>query len=241
MPVVYRDSTTCPRGVANRRASLSWIKTNIKSSGVLYFGDDDNTFDLALFSEIRFTKKVSMFPVGLIGLYAVSSPIVRNGEVIGFFDSWPASRRFPVDMAGFAVNLDYLALSPNATMPYHEGHEEDGFLRSLGLTISDIEPKANNCTEVLVWHTQTKKVKAPTFQVTPERMADDDTSLKTLLLNLDASGMSSFSPNSGKFICFIIYLFVIIILLFTQVKKSKSYAGEKVKKCTLYDCKENVC
>lgn len=202
MPEVFRESKSCPRGVANRRASLSWIKNNIKSPGVLYFGDDDNTFDLALFSEIRYTKKVSMFPVGLIGLYAVSSPIVRHGEVIGFFDSWPASRLFPVDMAGFAVNLDYLALSPNATMPYHEGHEEDGFLRSLGLTISDIEPKASNCTEVLVWHTQTKKVKVPTFHVTPELLAMDHTSLKTLLLHLDASGMSSFSPNTGRTITF---------------------------------------
>lgn len=46
--------------------------------GVLYFGDDDNTFDLRLFSEIRFTHRVSMFPVGLIGDYSVSSPVVRK-------------------------------------------------------------------------------------------------------------------------------------------------------------------
>lgn len=51
-------------------------------------------------------------------------------------------------MAGFAVNLKYLAQYPNATMPYKAGYEEDAFLRSINLKIDDIEPKANDCTEV---------------------------------------------------------------------------------------------
>lgn len=77
MPEMYRKASTVPRGVANRRAALHWIRANVKQ-GVLYFGDDDNTFDLRLFSEIRSTKKVSMFPVGLIGEYGVSSPVVKD-------------------------------------------------------------------------------------------------------------------------------------------------------------------
>lgn len=77
MPDVYRTMSVVPRGVANRRAALAWIRSNIKN-GVLYFGDDDNTFDLKLFEEIRDTKKVSMFPVGLIGEYGISSPIVKE-------------------------------------------------------------------------------------------------------------------------------------------------------------------
>lgn len=78
MPDIYRSYAPIPRGVANRRAAINWIRSNGKKSGVLYFGDDDNTFDLKLFSEIRHTKRVSMFPVGLIGLYAVSTPIVQK-------------------------------------------------------------------------------------------------------------------------------------------------------------------
>ena len=77
MPEVYRKLSIVPRGVANRRAALNWIRRNA-NSGVLYFGDDDNTFDLKLFEEIRDTKKVSMFPVGLIGDYAVSSPVLKE-------------------------------------------------------------------------------------------------------------------------------------------------------------------
>lgn len=46
--------------------------------GVLYFGDDDNTYDLRLFDEIRDTQNISMFPVGLVGDYAVSAPVVAN-------------------------------------------------------------------------------------------------------------------------------------------------------------------
>lgn len=52
--------------------------------GVLYFGDDDNSFDLRLFSEIRHTQRVSMFPVGLIGDYSISSPIVKNVSKLKF-------------------------------------------------------------------------------------------------------------------------------------------------------------
>lgn len=35
----------------------------------------------------------------------MSSPIVKNGRVTGFYDGWVANRRFPVDMAGFAVSV----------------------------------------------------------------------------------------------------------------------------------------
>lgn len=78
MPDMYRSLSLVPRGVANRRAAIQWIRANAQRPGVLYFGDDDNTFDLKLFDEIRDTRKVSMFPVGLVGLYAVSSPIVEK-------------------------------------------------------------------------------------------------------------------------------------------------------------------
>ena len=75
--------------------------TVILFCAVVYFGDDDNTYDLRLFDEIRLTKKVSVFPVGLIG-YAMSTPIVQNnksrnpGRVVGFSDPWFEKRKFPV-------------------------------------------------------------------------------------------------------------------------------------------------
>lgn len=62
-------------------------------------------------------------------------------------------------MAGFAVNLKFLSQNPGASMPYKAGYEEDHFLKSLTIKIDDIEVKAANCTEIYVWHTQTKQAK----------------------------------------------------------------------------------
>ncbi|RZC38449.1 galactosylgalactosylxylosylprotein 3-beta-glucuronosyltransferase P [Asbolus verrucosus] len=159
MPEQYKKKKKGPkpRGVSNRNRGLQWIRENAKS-GVFYFADDDNTYDLQLFDEIRYTKKVSMFPVGLITKLGVSSPIVKNGVFSGFYDGWMAGRKFPVDMAGFAVSVKFLLNRPKALMPFKPGFEEDGFLKSLEpFEPQDIELLASNCTKILVWHTQTKK------------------------------------------------------------------------------------
>ena len=46
-----------PKGVSNRIAGLDWIYNYTKiigdTSGVLYFADDDNTYDIRLFEEVR--------------------------------------------------------------------------------------------------------------------------------------------------------------------------------------------
>lgn len=99
-----------------------------------------------------------MFPVGLCTKFGLSSPILKNGKFAGFYDGWVAGRKFPVDMAGFAVSVRFLHQRPNASMPFRAGYEEDGFLKSL----TPFEPReaqllADNCTKVLAWHTQTKK------------------------------------------------------------------------------------
>ncbi|XP_046618612.1 galactosylgalactosylxylosylprotein 3-beta-glucuronosyltransferase S [Neodiprion virginianus] len=182
-----------PRGVANRRAALAWIRNNV-NSGVLYFGDDDNTFDLELFDQIRYTKKVSMLPVGLIGDFGVSSPVVKKGKVIGFFDSWSADREFPIDMAGFAVSVEFLNKSPEATMPYKVGYEEDMFLKSLGLHVEDIEPVAENCTKILVWHTQTIQKPVANLRLKYEQSG---TSLDKLLNELYTYGIASRNYEKG--------------------------------------------
>ncbi|XP_076671441.1 glucuronyltransferase P [Andrena cerasifolii] len=158
MPEKYKQKKGAkPRGVSNRNRGLQWIRANA-TTGVFYFADDDNTYDIALFDEIRKTRSVSMFPVGLCTKFGLSSPIIKDGKFVGFYDGWIAGRKFPVDMAGFAVSVKFLLQRPNATMPFKAGYEEDGFLKSLApLEPKDIEFLAENCTRVLAWHTQTKK------------------------------------------------------------------------------------
>ena len=109
--------------------------------------------------QIRDTRRLSFFPVGLVGKLGISSPIVKNGKIVGFFDDWKGNRLFPVDMAGFAINLQTIRKAWSdigaLEMPFTVSYEEDGFLRQLGVSPEEGEPLANNCTKVLVWHTKT--------------------------------------------------------------------------------------
>ena len=167
---------------------------------MVYFADDDNTYDLRLFDELRKTKAVSVFPVGFVGSKGspgITSPIVKNGKVIGFSDDWFASRIFPVDMAGFAATVDFL-MARNASMPFWAGYEEDVFIQSLGVDLGELEPLANSCSEVLVWHTKTVTEKTPKVKLT--RMLD--TNLKMLVDDLVYKGMDVYdeaSKNELKF------------------------------------------
>ncbi|KAI8115071.1 Galactosylgalactosylxylosylprotein 3-beta-glucuronosyltransferase S [Lucilia cuprina] len=197
MPERFHNSKSKPRGVSNRRAAMQWLRQRNITSGVLYFGDDDNTYDLKLFSEIRETKIVSMFPVGLIASYGISGPVVRKGKVVGFLDSWVAGRRWPVDMAGFAVSLAYMAEYPNASMPFKPGYEEDYFLRSVALTLDKIEPKGNNCTEILVWHTQTKNHPREAVKISQEYL-DNRSNLGALFKALNEMGVSEACEEEGN-------------------------------------------
>jgi len=194
MPEMYKSEYYKPRGVSSRNAGIKWILDNGKTlpEGVLYLGDDDNTYDLRLFEEIRKTKKVSMLPVGFIGPQGLSGPIVRDGKVIGFSDSWFESRKFPVDMAGFAVTTELLKRH-RPKMAYKAGHEEDLFLKSLNVSFQDIEPLARDCTEVLVWHTQTIKEKAPKVRVE----VGPGTNLDALIRDMSDKGLLTESA-SGK-------------------------------------------
>lgn len=99
-------------------------------------------------------------------------------------------------MAGFAVNLEYMAKYPYVNMPYKPGYEEDLFLRSIGLRMDQIEPRGSNCTEVLVWHTQTKSKKIGTLRM-ESRYMDDRSNLGALLHNLKTMGVSLVSEDEG--------------------------------------------
>ena len=58
MPVEFRLSKgPKPRGVAGRNAGMKWIMENVAGDGVMYFADDDNTYDLRLFNEVRFKAR----------------------------------------------------------------------------------------------------------------------------------------------------------------------------------------
>lgn len=52
MPESYRKKRgSKPRGVSNRNRGLQWLRANA-TTGVFYFADDDNTYDISLFEEV---------------------------------------------------------------------------------------------------------------------------------------------------------------------------------------------
>ncbi|WAR19757.1 B3GA3-like protein [Mya arenaria] len=68
------------RGVNQRNEAISWIRRNAQHPGVVYFADDDNTYAIRVFEEMRYTKKISVWPVGLVAGIRYESPKVRNGK-----------------------------------------------------------------------------------------------------------------------------------------------------------------
>ena len=68
-------------------------------------------------------------------------------------------RPFAIDMAGFAVNVKHFLSKTKAKFAYQvkRGHQESEFLKHL-VTLDELEPQAEQCTKVLVWHTRTEKV-----------------------------------------------------------------------------------
>jgi len=146
-----------PRGVYQRNEALSWIRNNFEAGepGVVYFADDDNSYSVELFQQISETKKVSVFPVGLVGGVMVEKPDVVSGKVSGWSVGWGKDRPFATDMAGFAINLAYLLSRPSAKFAARVkiGYQESEFLKHL-IHLEDLE--AISVDKVLVWHTRTE-------------------------------------------------------------------------------------
>ncbi|MBN3320837.1 B3GA2 glucuronosyltransferase, partial [Atractosteus spatula] len=151
-----------PRATEQRNAGLAWLRLHRspRDSGVVFFADDDNTYSLELFEEMRTTRTVSVWPVGLVGGRRYERPLVDKGRVVGWYTGWRADRPFAIDMAGFAVSLRIILANPKAVFKRRgsqPGMQESDFLKQI-TQVQDLEPKAQNCTRVLVWHTRTEKV-----------------------------------------------------------------------------------
>ncbi|KAM3727034.1 Galactosylgalactosylxylosylprotein 3-beta-glucuronosyltransferase sqv-8 [Dirofilaria immitis] len=174
LPYTYFPAKTPPgyprRGWYQRTMALQYLRNHSdliigeSSKSVVYFADDDNSYDIRLFNDyIRNVQKVGIWAVGFAGGALVESPAVVNGTVVGWNVIWHKKRKFATDMAGFAVALDVVL---NSTAVFGKscsrglGAPETCFLEDLGLQILDLEPFGfeEKEREILVWHTKTVKV-----------------------------------------------------------------------------------
>ncbi|VDM81022.1 unnamed protein product [Strongylus vulgaris] len=149
------------RGWTHRNLALRYVRENYdrKQNGVLYFADDDNSYDVRLFNNyIRNVRR--------IGVWAVAPHVSSDGKVIAWDVMFAPSRPFATDMAGFAINLKELFRARLATFnskcakKYKQG-PESCFLSQFGFKKEHLEPFGHKDfpKEILVWHTKTTKSK----------------------------------------------------------------------------------
>ncbi|CAJ0564380.1 unnamed protein product, partial [Mesorhabditis spiculigera] len=171
LPYTYILAKTKPgyprRGWYQRDTALGYLRnytsriTGNSKDAVVYFGDDDNAYDLRLFEEyIRNVKKIGIWGVGLVGGILVESPAVQKGKVVGWNVNWFAKRKFATDMAGFAIHLNVILNSTavfGSSCKRGAGAPETCLLEDLGLTRDDLEPFGleTDKHELYVWHTKT--------------------------------------------------------------------------------------
>lgn len=156
---VYREIDQRNAGIAK---VVELTQDKGPNRGVLYFADDSNAYDLQLFEEMRNIRRVGCWAVGFSGgnRYERCTIDHDTSVVTGFVSGYMANRKFVVDMAGFAVNVDMLFENRAQNLPFHfshssqPGHAETDFVELFIDNISLLEARGN-CTKVWVWQTRT--------------------------------------------------------------------------------------
>ena len=134
------------------------MQEQVGAEGIVYFCDDDNAYDVDLFTELPYTERVSVFGVGFAGkrVYERCSVDPATGLVQGFVSEIP-QRSFAIDMAGFCFSTYMLVKNqPRFSHKMKQYHLEPLFLEQLANNANDLEPLAANCTRMLAWHVRTQ-------------------------------------------------------------------------------------
>ncbi|GMR38861.1 hypothetical protein PMAYCL1PPCAC_09056, partial [Pristionchus mayeri] len=170
LPYVYFHATTEPgmpkRGWTHRNRALQFVRENYKDykrGAVVYFADDDNSYDIRLFDKyIRRVKRLGIWAVGLAGTAVVEAPRVANKTIVGWDVVFAPGRAFATDMAGFALNINEIVRVPTASFSQKCSKQspETCFLAQFGMKKEEAEPFGfdDDPKEVLVWHTKTRNI-----------------------------------------------------------------------------------
>ena len=137
-------------GNAQRDLALRHIRDN-GLQGVVYLADDDNWCQPQLFRELGKVKRVAILPVGLLGPWGIERPILRQGRIVGWHAHWK-SRRFPVDMAGFAFDAALLRAIDGPIWTYAGRGGESEFLERLVASADELEVLCDEGRRCYVWH-----------------------------------------------------------------------------------------
>ncbi|CAI5506469.1 unnamed protein product [Closterium sp. Naga37s-1] len=158
-PLLQNEDQRWFRGVGQRNLALEYIERE-NLEGIVYFMDDDNSYALQLFDELRKIQRIGLLPVGF--LFGKDSPMrsyVGRPIVRVPVEGDPEARRYIMDMAGFAFSTEALRngtvqgkKQPIRFRPSKRGFLETDFLEQLVTHEDEFEVLADGCRAVWVWH-----------------------------------------------------------------------------------------
>lgn len=158
-----RLATPPVRGWSAQDYALKFIRqrfANFSNRAVVYFADDDNTYDIRLFDRfIRNVETIGVWAVGLIAGQIVEETIKINAEdmINEWLSEFSPKHDWRISMAGFAINLKILLRSKNVSLINCIYNSPEACLLSqLNITKQDLQPFGHNLMprDILVWHTR---------------------------------------------------------------------------------------
>lgn len=175
----HEEGADLPRCETTCKLLKQSSKPHIKKGefGMVYFADDDNSYDSDLLNEIRlYGRYISMFPVGgMEAGFATPVVLLTNSSLLGLYSGWQGQRVWPTDTAEFAVDLQYMYdLNNNRSAWYVPCHSprnygEEGMLLRFGWPEDNkFTILSNNAQLIRVWHVKT--VVSPQGCSVPEKL-----------------------------------------------------------------------
>uniref|UniRef100_A0A915BWC4 Galactosylgalactosylxylosylprotein 3-beta-glucuronosyltransferase n=2 Tax=Parascaris univalens TaxID=6257 RepID=A0A915BWC4_PARUN len=160
---VERNRNFPARGWTARQFALRFVLqyfANFSNRAVVYFADDDNTYDVRIFDKfIRKVEKIGVWAVGTVANLLLEAPSVNEeGKVNGWLTKYAPGRSWAIDMAGFAINLELLLQAQGASFVTckRKVSPEPCLLSTLNITKENSQAFGydENPRDILVWHTK---------------------------------------------------------------------------------------
>eukprot|EP01055_Gregarina_sp_Pseudo9_P005686 Gregarina_sp_Pseudo_9__5685@NODE_80_length_4505_cov_41_104344_g74_i0_p2_GENE_NODE_80_length_4505_cov_41_104344_g74_i0NODE_80_length_4505_cov_41_104344_g74_i0_p2_ORF_typecomplete_len354_score81_08Glyco_transf_43/PF03360_16/2_9e26_NODE_80_length_4505_cov_41_104344_g74_i09351996 len=165
--IVHMPDDAC-RGLEPRFHAVDLLFADIAAGarphGTIMFLDDDNVYTPHMLAGLRNVTRVGVWPGGNFDQAVFNFPLVSSARsVVGMFDVF-SPRRFPLDMANFAVHTTFALSRLPRKQPSRAwrpqwckaGFLETRMLERLNLKgWTDFEALSFNATAVGFWHTRT--------------------------------------------------------------------------------------
>ncbi|KAJ6823155.1 putative beta-1,4-xylosyltransferase IRX9H isoform X2 [Iris pallida] len=155
------------REVHQRNVALSHIE-KYQLDGIVHFADDDRVYSVELFDQMRKIRRLGTWPVAILteskNTLTLEGPVCNGSQVIGWHTNQRSklSRRFHVDMSGFAFNSTILWDPKRWRRPtldrirqhdaVKEGFRETKFVEHLVEDESQMEGLPSDCSRIMAWH-----------------------------------------------------------------------------------------